>query len=501
MTFLLLEHGVVKIGQNGTEGVRRLGEVVKRERRRGRRSGIAMVALLLTTAGCGARWNDEERGAVLARGEGGQATGGATGQAGGATGSGPAASTGSTVAGGGAAGATGGGAAAAGTAGDEGSGGGSAAVGAALPCAAPSDAPGVTDAEITLGSVSSLSGPVPGLGTAALEAVRAYVAYRNSTGGVCGRQLALRTADDGADSGRHRAIVTELAPQVVGLAGGLGGGDAGSADVVEQLQLPVVATAISEGYQDATTVFDINPPFADVNAPIGKYRYLYDQGVRSAAIVYLGVDQTRSEILGKQKPQMQAVGIQVVSEQELPLSTLSYDSAARGVANSGADYMLFLADATASAAMARSMADTGYELMFAEYVTAYGDPFLEIAGPAAEGAVSWIRTLPNEEAGGNAEQSAFLEWMAQTAPDAPADTFAADAWSGAKALVDALEALPGPITREAILAQLQSMNPYDAGGLLGPINLGAELNLGCHIAMIVEGGSWRRLAPAQGFLC
>jgi ABC-type branched-subunit amino acid transport system substrate-binding protein len=318
---------------------------------------------------------------------------------------------------------------------------------------------------------------------------------------VCGRQLALRTADDGTDNGRHRAAVTELGPQVVGLAGGLGGGDAGSADVVEQLQLPVVSTAISEAFQNASTVFDINPPFADVHAPIGKFRHLYDAGVRTAAIVYLGVDQTRSEILGKQKPQMEAVGIQVVSEQELPLSTLSYDSAARAVANSGADYLLFLADATASAAMAQSMADTGYELMFAEYVTAYGDPFLDIAGPAAEGAVSWIRTLPNEEAGSNAEQSAFLEWMAQVAPDAPVDTFAADAWAGAKALVDALEALPGPITREAVLAQLRSMDAYDAGGLLGTIQLGPKLANGCMIAMIVEGGAWRRLAPDQGFLC
>ena len=37
-------------------------------------------------------------------------------------------------------------------------------------------------------------------------------------------------------------------------------------------------------------VFDINPPFADVHAVIGKYRYLYDHGVRTAALVYLDVD-------------------------------------------------------------------------------------------------------------------------------------------------------------------------------------------------------------------
>lgn len=473
-------------------------------RSRGRRLAHGVLAVaLLAMVGCGARWDEDQRASVEARGrDGGSSGSGASAQQA-ASSAGSGASTGSTLAGGatapGAAAGAGSGASGSGAADAAGSGAGAAS--AALPCAAPSEAPGVSETEITLGTISSLSGPVPGLGTSALEAVRAYVAYRNATGGVCGRQLVLRTGDDATDSGRHRALVNELAPQVLGLVGGLGGGDAGSGSTVEELQLPVVATAISAQYQDASTVFDINPPFADVNAVIGKYRYLYDQGVRTASIVYLGVDQTRSEILDKQKPQMEAAGIQVVNLQELPLSTLSYDSAARAVANSNADYLLFLADAGASASMARSMADTGYQPRFEEYVTAYGSAFPEIAGAAAEGTVSWIRTLPNEDGGAVAEQAAFLEWMAQATPDSVVDTFAADAWAGAKALMDAVEALSGPITREAVLAQLRSMTAYDAGGLLGEIQLGPELNNGCHIAMLFEGGAWRRLEPAQGFLC
>src|SRR5690606_37764714 len=116
--------------------------------------------------------------------------------------------------------------------------------------------------------------------------------------------------------------------------------------------------------------------FADPNATIAKFRYLREQGIAKAAVVYLAVDQTRSEIHGKQIPQMKAAGIQVVHEQGLPLSTLSYDSAARGVANSGADYLLFLADAGASASMAKSMAGTGHQLKSAEYLTSYGSNFI-----------------------------------------------------------------------------------------------------------------------------
>ncbi|HET7720700.1 MAG TPA: ABC transporter substrate-binding protein, partial [Acidimicrobiales bacterium] len=158
-------------------------------------------------------------------------------------------------------------------------------------------------------------------------------------------------------------------------------------------------------------------------------------------------------------------------------------------------------DYTQSASMARAMADAGADLLFEEYVTAYGPAFLDLAGSASEGAVSWIRSLPNEEAGSNAEQDLFLEWMAQTAPDAQPDTFAADSWVAAKAMVEALEALPGPITRDAVLAQLRSLTSFDAGGMFGTIDLGGKRNNGCLIAMRVQGGAWTRIAPGQGFLC
>jgi hypothetical protein len=151
--------------------------------------------------------------------------------------------------------------------------------------------------------------------------------------------------------------------------------------------------------------------------------------------------------------------------------------------------------------MAQAMDGTGYELQFEEYLTSYGSNFVELAGSAAEGTTSWIRSLPDEEAGSNGELDAFLQWMDQTSPGVPADTFAADAWASGKAFLDALAALPGPIARDALLAQLRATTTFDAGGFYGPIELGAKRNNGCVIAMIVDGGAWRRLAPDQGFLC
>ena len=465
-------------------------------RRNVRWSALAL-ALVVVASGCGVRWDDEQRAAVTGRARtgAGVAVGAATA---------PGEETTSAVDGGavvpGSETATTGDAAA-----PTGAAGQPAAPGAAgavkKPCAAPATAPGVTDQQITIGSISTLSGAVPGLGASALAAVRAYVAYRNSTGGVCGRKLALKTADDGMDNGRYRAALDGMSGQVLGLAGGVGGGDAGGADVAEGKKIPVVNTPISTVFQDVSTVFDLNPPFANVNAPIAKYKYLLSQGVKKAALVYIAADQTRDEVKNKQKPQMVASGIEVVLDKEVPLSTLSFDSAAREVANSGADYLLFVSDAGQSASMAKSMRGTGHELKFEEYLTAYGTNFVELAGSAADGTSAWIRSLPNEEPNSNPEQTQFQRWMRQIAPESKPDSFAADSWASAKAFVDALDALPGPISRETLINQLRSVAVYDAGGFTAPIELGAKRNKGCFIGMRVVGGKWQRFAPAKGFLC
>ncbi|HJR24315.1 MAG TPA: ABC transporter substrate-binding protein, partial [Acidimicrobiales bacterium] len=351
--------------------------------------------------------------------------------------------------------------------------------------------------------ISSLRGPVPGLGASSAAATRAYVAFRNATGGVCGRQVVLQEADDGTATNQYRAVVQDMAPNVLGLAGGFALGDVGGLDIIEQAELPVVTSPGDDRGTALPTLFDINPPYEDPDAVIGKYRFLHDQGVRTATQVYLAVSQSRLEAQ-RQGRLMRAAGIEIVDVQELPIATLSYDAPARRVGNSGADYLFFIADARGNGAMARAMQDAGVTLDSEEYFTfSYGEGFIEQAGTvAAEGATTWLRSLPNEEARSNPELARFNEWMERTAPGVVRDAFAVDGWVGAKAFLETLEDIPGPISRAALVTQLRGVGTYDADGLYGPIRLGAELNNGCFLGMQVRGGEWRRLAPAdQGFLC
>lgn len=450
-------------------------------------------SLSVLVAACGARWTDDQRAAVLARAAGSDTGPTALGQAG---------STASSIADvglvdpSGVADPTPGGPESSAAAGATGPG-----TSGPRPCEAPSDAPGVTDTDITVGSISTLTGPVPGLGATGLAAMRSYVAYRNATGGVCNRKLVLRSADDGTDNARYRSLVDEFNPKILGLVGGTAAGDAGGAEVVVAHGMPVVSATFSVEMGHASTAFDISPAFKDVHQPIGKYDFIYRSGVRQASIVTVGNHLSRSEAVS-QRAQMEASGIHIAHYLEVPLSTLSWDAPARAVANSGADFLLFIYDPGTSAAMARALEATGYDgLKFAEYITAYGSDFIDLGGAATEGSIGFTRTAPNEDAVPTPTQAAFLRWMAQVTPGSKTDTFAADGWSAATAFFEGIEALPGPITREGLIAQLNGIASFDAGGLLGPINLGESSSNGCGVWMQVVDQRWQRLTPAEGFLC
>lgn len=455
---------------------------------------VALVVSLATLAGCGARWTDRQQAIIDRSLTGGNSSGGAidtgTGALDSSTGSGASESVG------GGSGGAAGGTATGGSKSSQQKGGA-----AALPCDAPSKETGVADDTLTLGAISTQRGPVPGLGATMAAGARAYVEYQNSIGGICGRKIVLKQGDDAFDNGQNRAVVTELSKQVLGFAGSFGLADAGGAQVIADGNIPYTGATGSKAIRAVPSVFDTRPPYADPRKPIAKYDWLYQQGARKAALVYTAADAARIQMQERERPQIEASGMTIATVQEVPLSTLSYDSTARAVANSGADYMLFISDATNDASMARSMANTGYKLKFAEYVTGYGSNYIELAGAAAEGTTSWIPNLPDEDGNTTPGQTLYHKWFAYVAPDLRPDIFSAAAWAAVEAFMMSLRSLKGPITRDAVNDGLRAIGKFDAGGLLGPVSFGAQQNLGCQIAMQVKDGKWVRLHPAKGFIC
>jgi ABC-type branched-subunit amino acid transport system substrate-binding protein len=112
--------------------------------------------------------------------------------------------------------------------------------------------PGVSDTNITLGSLTDLSGPYAPLGKSIVNAQQLWADEVNAEGGICGRKIQLTVKDHGYDVQKASAAYTEIQPNVVGFPQVIGSH---------------IATALLENFkQDKTLAF----PFAWAANLLGK---------------------------------------------------------------------------------------------------------------------------------------------------------------------------------------------------------------------------------------
>ena len=463
-----------------------------------------LVAIAFLSAGCGARLTDEQVATATAAG-GQSATGAGTGAtAGGAT-TGVAAGD-ATAAGGTAGAATPGAVAGAPT--DAGAAGGDAgATGegdAAAECAPqPTDAVGVTDTEVRIGNISTISGPVAGFGQTGVNAVKAYVNYVNATGGVCGRQLTLETSDDRLDTGTNRSETQRLVGEVFGFVGGTTVVDDGGAAVLSGTpDVPDVALTIGSQRARLPNNFSPNPinPDQPGNGAIAPLRYFAGQGVTSAAIVWPAQADARARGQAYQYDLQQA-GITQIQTIEVAITETNYVRVAQEIANAGSQLVLTTLEVSGMARLAQAFEQINYHPQVPFYgAQAYGGKFLELAGTAANGTKLAVTFSIFEDAGAVPAMATFLEWYERTAPGSKPDFFAIMAWAAADMFTTALREAGGAPTRAAVVERLRAQTAYTGNGFMAPRNPPAKVLGDCFVVITVENGAWRRVEPASGFL-
>ncbi len=148
------------------------------------------------------------------------------------------------TAGGGAGAAAGGGGAASPQGTTQGSGKNSATGGAkAGSCTGLKNQTGITADSITLGNAADISGPVPGLFEASQDAVKAYVAYFNASGDLCGRKLKLKSYDSRSDSGANQTAYADACESTFAMVGSMSAFDSGGSGTAAQCGLPDIRSA------------------------------------------------------------------------------------------------------------------------------------------------------------------------------------------------------------------------------------------------------------------
>lgn len=456
---------------------------------------LALVAVV-TLAACGARLSDEQLHAAGAR----PGAGSVTNEAGLPTGSTqPASSSAISV---GTAVGTAGGAATDGSSlsSTGGPAGASDSSGGCQP--ASSGEVGVSDTSISLGEVTTLTGPIPGLGQTGVNGVRAYLAYRNALGGVCGRMLELSVADDRFDTGENRAATQRLMGQTFALVGGWSAVDDGGAGALEASNVPDVGLAISDARFGLANNFSSNPITAGQSGALPILRY-FQQTYQpaSAAVVWAASPVPRARAAGYVRD-LEGLGLAVPVQAEVAVTETNYVAVAQQIENTGADLVITALESTGIARLAQAFDQIDYTPTVPFYgAQAYGDAFLELAGDSAEGAILGITHPIVEDAAGNPQLQTFLEWYQRVNPGSRIDFFSFQGWVAAAMLADALVAAGPAPTRDAVLGALRALPSYDAGGLVAPFDPAGKQNSTCYLIVTVTNGRWERLHPASGFAC
>jgi ABC-type branched-subunit amino acid transport system substrate-binding protein len=464
-----------------------------------------LVALATLSAACGARLNDTQRAAVRAS-QTGTAVRGAADD--GTDGGGLAGSTDTTLASGDGTdtGSVGGGTHTT-TATGTGTQGASVNVHAA-PAGGNGGATdtGVTASSITLGNVSTLTGPVPGLFAGAVAGAQAVVAYENSLGGLWGRQIRLDARDDQFDTGQNRTQTIDLIGKSLAMLGSFSLYDDAAADQLTQAKVPDISHALGDGRLAVPTNFSIQPGVK--GGTLGPFNYFKQHNPD----VVTKVGSIESDIPSAKKLHDgyrragESLGFKWLYDRAIGSTETDFTSDVVRMRDNGVKmvYLISVDDATA-ARFAKAMKSQGFKPeVFLVGGSGYDADVIAKAGDAADGMLvaSSTALYGGEDAGAVPEVALMDKWIQKVKPGFTPDIFAAYAWASGRLMFQAMEAVGPKVTRAALNDAIKKIGSFDDNGLFAPSNPGAKGPASCWILLKVAGGKYTRTdSPATGFRC
>ena len=473
-----------------------------------------LLACLLALSACGTQVDDSVRrqlaqaqlstgqGAGVGPGRGATGPGTAAGPAGGGTGSGadsgPLAGPGGSAQGGGPT--------------NQGSTGAGEGAGTSAP-APPRGNGGATDVgvtatTITVGHVSDLSGPQPGLFQTAVNGTNAYIAYANSQGGLFGRQLKIAVADSQTSCEGDRRGHAGLIDKAFAFAGSFSLFDQCGASVLKSNpDVPDAHLAVTPEANAIPNNFSVNP----IGDKIGNGVYAWAakkfgaEVVKHTAFMYVNLPAV-TNVAALQKKAAESTGWVFEYERAVGATETDFTADIIQMRQRGITMFLTLFNADQMSNFKPQADQQGFRPKFMAPLMYDQTFFTKLGGSAAAegmvGSVGAALFFSAEDARNVPAVALFQKWYARVSGGAAADTFAANAWAETALLVEAMRRAGPELTRKKTMAELRKITSFDADGFYAPANPAAKKGSGCYVIFEIKGGKYLRLdTPAKGFRC
>jgi ABC-type branched-subunit amino acid transport system substrate-binding protein len=400
-------------------------------------------------------------------------------------------------------GSTGGGSSSASGGGQAGGGHDAADGGSAASCDGFKNGPGMTDSEITIGNVSDLSGPVPGLFESSQDAVKAYVAYFNSTTDICGRKLRLVTYDSRTDAGADQQAYAKACDEVFAAVGSMGAFDSGGAATTQSCGLPDIrSAAVTKDRNACTTCF----PAQSVNT--GEWENAPGEFIKKNypdAAAHMGLFYVNAGAAAENGPvevnAMTKQGLHFDVVQGIDVSEFNYAPYAQQLKDKGVKAVLWVGPYQYSVRLAQAFQQVGYKPdLYLRDPTDYIPDYVDSGGSAVDGTVVFLNFVPFEEASSNKEMSLYVSWLQQVNPGADPTFFGVFSWSAARLFVEKAAALGGNLSRSTLIDALSKTDNWTANGMTAPQHVGSKRTGDCWRFIQLDGGAWKPVGGTK-YLC
>jgi branched-chain amino acid transport system substrate-binding protein len=366
--------------------------------------------------------------------------------------------------------------------------------------------PGITAKTVTVGSISDISSPVPGLFEGAKIGVEAYFAYINSQGGVNGRKLVLDAQDSAFSSGKVAAETQTIANNDFAIVGGFSLLDGAEQPIIDATKLPMVAEALTPTLFSDPNLYSAVPMVANGD-PTGPYKWLKSK--YPAAVKAVGVigDNATASVLAAEKTDRsltESLGYKWVYSRDASFTETSFLPDIIKMKDAGVK-LVFEPTVTGAliSTIAQEMKQENLNALLVTGTNAYEQDFTP--GSAGNGTLVFgvYPLYRGEDAKSVPAVALFDKWAKKVYPSTQLDIYTLDAWINAQLFVQALKAAGPNPTRGSLDAQLDKVTSFNASGLVATQNPAQKIPGQCWLVTQYNNAKWQRIAPdpKSGYVC
>ncbi|MCW2615139.1 MAG: hypothetical protein JWN08_2133, partial [Frankiales bacterium] len=367
---------------------------------------------------------------------------------------------------------------------------------------------GVTATTVTIGSVSDLTGPQPGLFQTAVNGTNAYLAYVNSQGGLFGRKLKIAVADSQTSCEGDRAGHQGLVEKVFAFAGSFSLFDScGAAVLKDNPGVPDAHLAVTPEANALPNNFSPNPVGDKINNGIYQWaaKKFGADVVKNTAFMYVSLPAVNN-VARLQKRSAESAGFAFTYERAVGATETDFTADVIQMRRAGVKLFLTLFNSDQMSNFKPRADQQDFKPTYLAQLMYDQSFFTKLGGTAAAEGMYGLNgsTLFFSEQDARNEPSVaqFQKWYAKVSGGAAADSFSASAWASTALLVQAMRKAGPQLTGKRVLEELRRTTTFDAEGFYAPSNPAAKKPGNCYVIWQIRGGKYVRTdTPAKGYRC